>query len=132
MVNKLTKSDECTLCGKKLKMAEMLANPEFTGTNKELYEKLGISHQTFYKWIREEAIISHAEYLIEKYTDAELSSVWKALLKKCRDGDTQAIKLYFELKGKYKQEVKQTIDTNTMGVIMLPEIKGDSDVSADI
>lgn len=105
MANRLIKSDNSALCGKKLKMAELLANPEFTGTNKELYERIGISHQTFYKWIQEEEVINYAANLIEKYTDAELSTVWKALLKKCKDGDVQAIKLYFELKGKYRKDV---------------------------
>ena len=34
MAGKLTKSDKIELKGKKLKMAEMLANPEFVGTNR--------------------------------------------------------------------------------------------------
>lgn len=87
-------------------MAELLANPEFNGTNRELYETVGISHDTFYKWIKDDAILSYAEKLIDKYTDADLGAVWKSLILKCRAGDTQAIKLYFELKGKYKQNVQ--------------------------
>ena len=80
MAGKLTKSDKIELKGKKLKMAEMLANPEFVGTNKELYETVGISHDTFYKWIKEDAVIAYTESLINKYTDGELGAVWKALL----------------------------------------------------
>ena len=60
------KSDNIKLSGKKLKMAEMLANPEFIGTNKELYEAVGISHDTFYRWIKDDEIISYADELIEK------------------------------------------------------------------
>lgn len=122
--NKLIKSDEIEIRGKKLKMAEMLANPEFTGTNKELYETVGISHQTFYKWIKEDAVIAHAEMLINKYTDAELSAVWKALLLKCKSGDVQAIKLYFELKGKYNQAMKLSGEAI---VKIVDDIPGDGD-----
>ena len=118
------KSDDIKLSGKKLKMAEMLANPEFMGTNKELYETVGISHDTFYKWIKDDEIISYADKLIEKYTDAELSAVWKALLMKCKFGDTQAIKLFFELKGRYNQNVS----VSGVGVVqILDDIPGDTD-----
>lgn len=34
--------------------------------------------------------------LIQKYEEDELTSVREALLKKCREGDTQAIRLYAE------------------------------------
>lgn len=115
MNKKLTKSDELTITGKKRKMAEMLANPEFTGTNKELYEDVGISHDTFYRWLKEDEVINYAGELIEKYTDAELSRVWKALMNQCVKGDTQAIKLYFELKSKYKQDV----NINGSGVVRI-------------
>ncbi len=108
MTENLTKSDEIRLKGKKLKLAEILANPEFTGSNKELYETVGISHDTFYKWIKEEAVIAYTEGLISKYTDGELAAVWKALLRKCKSGDIQAIKLYFELKGRYKQKLEHS------------------------
>ena len=118
------KSDDIKLSGKRLKMAEMLANPEFMGTNKELYETVGISHDTFYKWIKDDEIISYADKLIEKYTDAELSAVWKVLLMKCKLGDMQAIKLFFELKGRYNQNV----NVSGVGVVqILDDIPGDTD-----
>ncbi len=118
------KSDNIKLSGKKLKMAEMLANPEFIGTNKELYEAVGISHDTFYRWIKDDEIISYADELIEKYTDAELSAVWKALLIKCKRGDTQAIRLFFELKGRYNQNV----NVSGIGIVqILDDIPGDID-----
>lgn len=127
MVEKLTKTDEIKLTGKKLKMAEMLANPDFSGTNKELYEAVGISHDTFYKWIRDETILRYTELLVEKYTDGELSAVWKSLIKKCRDGDIQAIKLYFELKGKYGNAADRNKDDESggYGVVVLPAVESE-------
>lgn len=114
-VKRLMKSDESRPTGKKLQMAELLASPEFNGTNKELYEAIGISHDTFYKWIKDPDILNYAGELIDKYTDAELSRVWKALINRCAIGDVQAIKLYFELKGKYKQSV----DVENSGTIQI-------------
>lgn len=45
--------------------------------------------------------------LIEKYEQNELTSVREALLKKCRAGDTQAIKLYADY---FKPDTVTTID----------------------
>ena len=109
------------ISGKKLKMAELLANPEFTGTNKDIYEAVGISHDTFYKWIKDNDVIEYTENLINKYTDGELGAIWKALIKKCKSGEIQAIKLYFELKGKYKNGEKRA-ESGEQGVILMPEV----------
>lgn len=125
MADKLTKSDKTLLKGKKLKMAELLANPEFTGTNKDIYEAVGISHDTFYKWIKDNDVIEYTENLINKYTDGELGAIWKALIKKCKSGEIQAIKLYFELKGKYKNGEKRS-ESSEQGVIIMPEVNNAS------
>lgn len=124
MAEELTKKDKFKLNGKKIKMAEMLANPEFTGTNKQIQETVGISHETFYKWIKQKEMLDYIEQLVERYTDGELAAVWKALVKKCKGGDTQAIKLYFELKGKYCKNDSNNADKSGSGggVVILPEI----------
>lgn len=87
-------------------MAEMLANPTSYKNDKEIYSALGISHDTFYRWLREDnEITQYAAYLIERYTDKELGAVWSALIRECKKGDVRAIKLYFELKGRYRQQI---------------------------
>ena len=53
--------------------------------------------------------INYMNSQVDKYTDGELAEIWKALLRKCKLGDTAAIKLYFELKGNYRT----SIDVNT-------------------
>lgn len=45
--------------------------------------------------------------LIEKYESHELTTIREALLEKCRNGDTQAIKLYAE---HFKPEAVITVD----------------------
>lgn len=92
--------------GKRKRAAEMLANPDFKGTITELIETVGVPRTTFYRWLDDERYVDYINSLIRKYTDSELSAVWKALVHECRKGNVQAIKLYFELKGKYTTSVK--------------------------
>ena len=92
------------LTGKKRKAAEMLTNPDFDGNISKLCnEELKIARSTFYRWFDDMDFVGYVEYLIEKYTDSELANVWKALTNKAKSGSTDAIKLYFELRGKYKK-----------------------------
>ena len=91
---------------KQREVAEMLANPSCMLTDTEIIKECDVSRSTFYRWIREnESFSAYVNELIDKYTDAELGAVWKALICKCKLGDIQAIKLYFEMKGKYQQNV---------------------------
>ena len=90
------------------KMAEMLADPESEHrTISEICEAVGIDRSTYYKhWRNSEKFRNYVDELIRKYTDSELAAVWRSLIKRCFDGDVSAIKLFFELKGKYKQQVQ--------------------------
>ena len=90
------------------KMAEMLADPESEHrTISEICEAVGIDRSTYYKhWGNSEKFRNYVDELIGKYTDSELAAVWRSLIKRCFDGDVSAIKLFFELKGKYKQQVQ--------------------------
>jgi len=118
-----TKSNKISFSRKKQELAEMLANPDFNGTITDLCTKIDIARSTFYKWLDDEDYTDYIQSLIDKYTDGELALVWKALIFKCKSGDVPAIKLYFELKGKYKQnvEVRGSLDT---GMQKLDEIIG--------
>lgn len=91
-----------------IKMAEMLADPECgSRTISEICEEIGINRSTYYKyWRNSENFRNYVNELIEKYTDSELAAVWRALIGRCMDGDISAIKLFFEMKGKYKQQVQ--------------------------
>lgn len=100
-----TKTNKYKPTGKKMQMAKMLADPEFRGTITQLCDKVGVARTTFYDWIGDDEFRAYVDGLIEKYTDGELSRVWKSLMRLIDNGDIQAIKLYFELKGKYKDGV---------------------------
>ena len=94
---------------KQRRAAEMLANPDVEATKTDIINQLGVPRTTFYRWLKQPEFIEYVNELIEKYTNGELAAVWKALIKKCEGGNVAAIKLYFELKGKYKQTVE--VDT---------------------
>ena len=92
----------------KEKAAEMLANPEIT-TNKEVYTSLGIPESTFYDWMNDQEFIDLVNAKVDKFTDRELPDVWAALIYNATvERDTKAIKLFFEMKGKYKQNIDVT------------------------
>lgn len=94
------------LSPKQRKVAEMLANPSCMYNDTEIMNLCGVPRTSFYRWIREnEEFTAYINKLIDKYTDGELGGIWKALIARCKLGDVQAIKLYFELKGKYKQDI---------------------------
>ncbi|SCJ39083.1 Uncharacterised protein [Anaerotruncus sp. 2789STDY5834896] len=106
----MAKQDKSGLSPKQRQAAEMLANPDFTGTVTDLCKTIDISRTTFYRWMDRQAFRGYLNELIDKFTDSELSSIWKALVRKCCGGDTQAIRLFFELKGKYGKPVEQEND----------------------
>jgi len=85
----------------KYKAAEMLADPTIK-TKKEIHESLPISEATLYSWLKEQEFIDMVNNKVDKYTDRELPEVWSALVKEAKSGNTNAIKLYFEMKNKYK------------------------------
>lgn len=116
-----TKSNELTLNGKKKEMAETLASPDFNGNITNLCAKIGVARSTFYKWLDDKVFVAYINELIDKFTDSELSSVWKSLIYRAKDGDVQAIKLYFELKGKYKT----TVDVNANSLVQIVTDIGD-------
>lgn len=104
-----TKSNKSRLSSKQLQAAQILADPKFSGSITELCTVVDVARSTFYDWMSKEEFRDYVDKLITRYTDAALSKVWKSLLSQIEKGDTQAIKLYFELKGKYKQTVQQEI-----------------------
>ena len=91
--------------GKRRKMAEMLVDPDCDMSVSAMCKELNVSRNTFYRWQKEPSFRGYVNYLIDSYTDSELANVWKALIKKAIGGDTNAQKLFFELKNLYKQTV---------------------------
>lgn len=102
----MTKGDSLKrLEGKQRSLAELLVNPDFDGTVTDACRKVGISRNTFYRWLRDPNFKGALEAAIDDYTDSELAHIWRSLIRKAESGSVEAAKLYFELKGRYKQQV---------------------------
>ena len=82
---------------KQRKAAEMLADPEWRGTITDLCSEVGINRTTYYKWIEKAEFNEYVSSLIDRYMSSEYSRAWKALMSKVDKGDTQSIRLFFEL-----------------------------------
>lgn len=72
---------------------------------KDKLEEAEVPRRTFYNWMADDRFKSYLEKELRTFTDAEEHNAWKALIKNINRGETQAIKLFFELKGKYTQKV---------------------------
>lgn len=87
--------------------AEMLADPSIT-TDQEIIDSIDVSRGTFYRWKNDQEFIDLVNSKIDKYTDRETAKVWKALIKEAQKGDPRSVKLFFEMKGKYKDRKEIT------------------------
>ena len=94
------------MTGKKRKLAEMLCDPENNMTITQLCNEVGVSRQTFYNWQRDASFNGYVEFLVDSFTDSELPRAWKKLVKRAVvDGNIDALKLFFSMKDKYKEEL---------------------------
>lgn len=75
-----------------------------SGTVTALCQACGVPRTTFYRWMADPTFLQYLEGLIERYTDGALAEVWKALVRECKRGSVPAMRLFFELKGRFKGE----------------------------
>ena len=116
---------------KKQKMtADALTNISYEGTLEDICQDFSISKDTLYQWLAEEEFRSYMDLILSGKTLSAMTSVWKSLLNQCAEGNIQAIKLYFELKGKYKGE-KSSVKADNRVIEIIDDIpKGDKDGKA--
>lgn len=93
--------------------AELLANPDFSGTKEEIAREAGVSRTTLYRWLRNPDFVALVNQLVAQYADAELAMVWKSLCKQIKAGNLQAIRLYFELRERGKQTASNQLQDQT-------------------
>lgn len=113
---------------KKQKMtADALTNISYEGTLDDICEDFSISKDTLYQWLAEEEFRSYMDLILNGKTFSAMTGVWKSLLNQCAEGNIQAIKLYFELKGKYKGEKGAAKEEEKKVIEIIDDIpKGDN------
>jgi len=79
-------------------MVELLLNPEDKRTKAQKCEVVQVSTKTFYQWMANPHFIKYMNSQIDMFTDSALGEVWNALTNKAKRGDSQAIKLFFDMK----------------------------------
>lgn len=98
MLQNVTNSENTVIDARMVMAAELLANPDFSGTKEDIAREAGVTRQTLYRWLRNPDFVSLVNSLVSQYADAELAMVWKSLCRRIQSGDMQAIRLYFELR----------------------------------
>ncbi len=96
------------LSPKMRRCAERVTSPDFDGNISKLCEELSIARSTFYRWYDRDDFKKYINFLIEKYTESELSNIWMAIVESAKKGNLQALKLFFDLKGLQDKGSKQS------------------------
>ena len=89
------------LTQKQINALALFVNPTIDSIT-EIAEKAGVSRQTIYSWMDNTEFKEALNKKIDQYTDSQTSSVWKSLIAQAKQGNVQAIKLFFEMRGKYR------------------------------
>lgn len=89
------------------KVAECWTNPEFKFNKSAIARHCKVSSTSITKWFQNDEVFkAYIDQLIIHYVDESVSAVWDSLINQAVSGNVQAIKLFFELTGKYKQRVE--------------------------
>ncbi len=102
------KKETFKLSPKMKRCAESLTSPDFDGNISKLCEELKIARSTFYRWYDKDDFKQYINFLIEKYTESELSNIWMAIIESAKKGNLQALKLFFDLKSLQNKNTEQS------------------------
>jgi len=95
------------LTKKQINAISLFVNPNID-TITEIADRAGVSRQTIYAWLDDSTFNEVLNKKIDKMVNSQTASVWKSLIKEAVQGDVRAIKLFFEMQGKYKDRKEIT------------------------
>ncbi len=84
----------------------VLGSIEEGGSLAEAAKAAGVSAETLIRWFGRSEFREEVRQLTEQESDSVRAEVWRALLDKCRAGDSAAIRLYFDLKDRKKEKAE--------------------------
>ena len=99
--------------------ADALTDISYDGTLEDICQSFNINTETLYTWLADENFRQYMDLILNGKTFSAMTGVWKSLLNQCAEGNIQAIKLYFELKGKYKNEKSLSTAENKPAMIQI-------------
>jgi len=106
------------LTKKQKRVADALTDIESDGSLDDVCNEYGIGRDVLYEWLGNEKFREYMDMVLNGKTFSAMTEVWRSLLNQCGEGNIQAIKLYFELNGKYKGE-KSAIKTEAKSMVQI-------------
>lgn len=101
---------------KQRRYQEILADPGEKRTQEEIAGELGVKRQTLWNWRQLEGFWAELHRLVKDRTNQAIARVWDALMRQCKRGDVQAMRLYFQLRGELTEQVKDLTERGPLEV----------------
>lgn len=93
---------------KQVKVVSMLLDIENYSSKTEVCKKARVASKTLANWFEDANFIAFFNAQINLLVKGSIGDVWQSLIKKASNGDVSAMKLFFELTGKYKERKEVT------------------------
>lgn len=91
-----------------VKIVQLMVDIDDKRSLKAKLESINVPRRTFYNWMEDQRFREYLQSQVDLITEAKLPDAWKSLMRNIDRGETQAIKLFFELKGKYTPKVEMS------------------------
>ena len=88
---------------KRQKFIELMSDIECKLQNSEIIEQLGISYETFNRWLESKKLKQEIKNRIDSQIDSYLQRIWGAVIEKAIGGDLQSAKIILEYRSKAEQ-----------------------------
>jgi hypothetical protein len=85
---------------RQVKLAALLLDPEDQRNKKQKFASVKLPERTAYRWLKDPRFICYLNAQLDQYTDAEFAGIWRDVISASHRGNVQAMRLFFELKGK--------------------------------
>lgn len=115
------KKNQTRLSDKQLAVAETMLNPMDKRNHTEKLRSLGVPATTYQGWMSNKVFSDYVSKRAEDMFGGSMYLAQEALVRKVMRGDTGAMKLYFEMTGKYKNQAESNQDFKML-VLRLIEI----------
>jgi hypothetical protein len=110
------------LTDKQLATAMCILNVADTRSIQEKLRTLGVPEATYYGWTKSKVFQEFMETQMEDMFGDAMPLAHRALISKVVNGDMRAIKLFYELTGRYKSQENETVQNVKILVLRLIEI----------
>jgi hypothetical protein len=101
---------------------ELMANPNVDKRDSTLAKRIGVAPATIRNWKRRPDLTSEIETTVRDYSDQRLPEIWESLIQQAIEGDVNAARLIFQLRGELdkKQKPKQDFCPPAVEVAFIP------------